>query len=348
MFIKKIKLTNFRNHLKTEFIFEKGINIIIGPNGAGKTNVLEAIYLLASSKSNRARFDKDLINHGKNFCTVNGVVYINNEDFELEVQIKADPNFDNSSSKTVKINKVSKSQKNFNDMLNAVFFTPQDIDIITGSPSDRRRYLDQVIAQVDYGYKRDLASYIKSLRQRNKILELMCEENKGYDQIDFWTEQVLLYGQRIQEKREEFFEFVSEELRKDNNLLKKGLEFIYTKNEISMERLEKYRNKEIMLKTTMVGPHRDDFIIKLDEYDISEFGSRGQQRSALLALKVLEIIFKEKSAGERPILLLDDIFSELDEKHKDEVNRLAGAQQTIISCTEIPEMFKGYKTISIG
>jgi DNA replication and repair protein RecF len=214
---------------------------------------------------------------------------------------------------------------------------PEDIQIITGSPSERRKYMDAILVQVDSGYKRSLNTYIKVVRQRNKILEKICKEGRGWDEIEYWTDQLLRSGKILQEKRETMFEIIQGYLEKNAKILNNGKTeaFIkYKKNDLNRERLEKYRDREIASKSTLIGPHRDDFEILFNGHSVAEFGSRGQQRSMILALKLSEIEFIEKEKGERPILLLDDIFSELDEKHQEAVLDVIENQQTIITSTE--------------
>jgi DNA replication and repair protein RecF len=341
MHISKLRLKNFRSHSDLKQNFNEDLNLIIGPNGSGKTNMLEAIYVLSNAKSNRARYDRDMVSHEQDFCTINGFITSDSDAYELEVQIIKDKKFENSSIKKVMVNKVAKGQKAFNSKLNTVLFSPEDINIVTGTPSIRRRYMDIVIGQIDYEYKRALSQYIKSLRQRNRVLEMIRDENRGHEQLGFWTEKIVEHGQKLNNKRAELIEYIGTELKNNSTLLKKGLKINYLSSEINNNRLEEYKNKEIAAKNTLIGPHRDDFEILYENYTISEFGSRGQQRSAVLSLKLAEIEFVNSKSGERPVLLLDDIFSELDEDHKKEVNKIINKQQTIITSAEEMDQIAG-------
>lgn len=336
MKINKLVLKNFRNHVDRTIDFTDGVNLIIGSNGAGKTNILEAIHLISTTKSIKAKHDRDLINYGSNFCTVN---LASPEDvFELQV-VKSDED-NNTSSKKAKINKTPKSLNYFAGKFNSVMFTPQDVEILTGSPSIRRRYIDMVLTQTNTNYKKSLNLYIKAVRQRNKVLEMIKENRYGFGQLDYWNEQVLNLGSYLQKARIDFFGLI-ENLVQEYNLILNGnqstLKVLYDMSEMSTERLEKYKDAEIAAKSTLVGPHRDDFEIQYNDKNIAYFGSRGQQRTAMLAIKLAEIDFIKQKTGENPILLLDDIFSELDSKHRNTVNNVIKNQQTIITSTEKPE-----------
>jgi len=336
MQIQKLTLKNFRNHTNKEAVFKENINLILGPNGAGKTNILEAIHLISTTKSIKAKFDRDLINYNQNFCTIS----LENPTDLLELQIvKGDQN-DNISKKTAKVNKTPKSLSYFAGMFNSVLFTPQDIELLTGTPSIRRKYLDMVLIQTSEGYKKTLSLYIKAVRQRNKLLEKISDSGFGFGQMDYWDEQILSLGTIIQKKRLDFFETIREIIQEYNYKLNNSdsdLKIFYKINEINKDRMEKYRETEIAAKTTLVGPHRDDFEILFNGKNIAYFGSRGQQRTVLLALKLAEMDFIEEKIGEKPILLLDDIFSELDNKHKGTVMEVIQKQQTIITSTDKPD-----------
>lgn len=352
MKIFDLKLTNFRNHTNLNVDLDGSLTLITGPNGAGKTNILEAIYILATGKSHRARYDKDLIQHNKGFCNIEGNIQTDGEKLNLQIQIQRNERFENVSIKKARINKVAKSMQYFTGVFNAVLFSPEDIELITDSPSLRRRYIDTVLSQVDTNYKRSLASYTKAVRQRNKLLERISEGNPVWNEIEFWTNQLLTNGQIIQETRDKFFKTIKTPIEKHGKKLntdKTKVEINYLKNEINEKRLEEYRNKEIAARTTLVGPHRDDFEMYFNNHSASEFGSRGEQRSCILALKLSEIEYIERIKKEKPVLLLDDIFSELDKKHQQAVLDVIHDQQTTITTTANLEFLEKekIKTISL-
>ncbi|MDC0448997.1 DNA replication and repair protein RecF [bacterium] len=346
MQINTLRLQNYRNHKNLELEFDPKITLIVGPNGTGKTNILESIYLLSTVKSPRTRYDRDLIKHKHKFCTINANILSDGEEYILDVQVIGSEKFENASVKKVKVNRVAKSHRSFNTMFNAVLFMPEDIRILTGSPSKRRHYMDFTLAQIDYTYKKAHTNYLKALRQRNKLLHIIRETGRGHNQIEFWNEKLVQNGQYIQNKRQEMMDFFGKAMKTNgNNILKNGneIKLEYLKNEIGYKRMAKYRNKELGAGTTLIGPHRDDFEISLGGHPISQFGSRGQQRSVLLALKLAEIEFIEKVIGEKPVLLLDDIFSELDDMHKKQVTKTITQQQTIITSTNVLDELENVK-----
>lgn len=352
MQIKKLKLTNFRNHVKNELDLDENLVLITGPNGIGKTNILEAIHLLSVGKSSRTRYDRDLIKYDQTFCTLVGTTLVDGENTELELQIIKSSNFENASSKKVKVNKVPKAQKYFCGIFNSVLFTPEDIQLITGSPTERRKYLDMLLSQTDFEYKAALDLFLKAVKQRNKLLELINEENRGWEQLAYWTHHVLKNGRIVQTKRNNFFADIIPRIvviGKDLNTPETEIQLNYKQNVISEERLESHKNQEIAAKTTLLGPHRDDFEILFNGHNSADFCSRGQQRSVVLALKLSEIDYITEKKGERPVLLLDDIFSEFDDKHKKAVIATISKQQTVITSSDVLSLKQktGVKTIEL-
>ena len=233
------------------------------------------------------------------------------------------------------VNGVSKRRIDFVENFSAVLFSPEDLEIIVDSPSLRRKFLDNVLEQVDREYRMAIASYAKGLRQRNALLESTKETGiRNEKQFEYWDNLVIEFGEKITKKREEFIEFV-------NNEAKDIFDFVafYDKSVISKARLLQYKDAEVASGVTLVGPHRDDFSVSMFDnvrkttHDIKFYGSRGQQRLVILQLKILELLFIEKRLGQRPVLLLDDIFSELDEGHIKLIIEMIGLQQTIITTT---------------
>lgn len=345
--LSKLSLTNYRNHKKLELALKPDITLIVGPNGIGKTNILEAIHLLSTTKPYRAHYDKDVISYQADFAKIAATIKKNGDKDELILAIKNLDALKNTSIKKATVNGVAKTLYSFAGMLNTVLFAPEDIEMITDSPTLRRKYMDSVLIQVDKAYKKSLAAYTKALRQRNKLLRLMWEHNKGYDQIEYWNDLISVNGRLIQQKRADMFDFLGQELKGHMHEFEQKLDVSlkYVKNEISTERLLEYKMREMAAKTSLIGPHRDNFEIFIDTHNIAYFGSRGQQRAALLALKLAEMDFFEKKTGARPLLLLDDIFSELDRRHKEIVFDVIGKQQTIITSTEELTRLTGYTKI---
>lgn len=346
MTLKKISLQNFRSYQKTEFSF-KDTTLIVGPNTSGKTNLIESIYLLSSGKSFRTDKDIQMLKFGHDFSKVKGMI----DDDELEVLITNDQIDGKSQHKKFLVNGVSKRRVDFTGRLLSVIFSPQDLDIIIDSPGLRRNFLDEVLEQVDRSYRLADISYIKAIRQRNALLERTRETGvRNEKQFEYWDNLVIENGQKITQKREDFINFVNS---KEKDIF--DFQIFYDKSVISRERLDQYRHEEIFSGVTLVGPHRDDFSVLMPNSsktpkDIKYFGSRGQQRLAILQLKNIQLLFVEKFLGLRPILILDDIFSELDEGHINLIFDEIGKQQTIITTTHmefIPKkLLKTMKVIS--
>ncbi len=337
MILKTLKLQNFRSYKQANFEFSANTTLVLGNNGVGKTNLLEAIFLLATGRSFRADRDEQMVLYGQEFGRVSGQV----EEMNLAVVL--------TSPKRYFINNVGKRKMDFVGNLRVVLFRPEDIDLILGSPSIRRNYLDFVLEQADREYRRSSLSYKKGLRQRNKLLERIREGEAERKQLLFWDKLLIKNGDVITNKREEFLNFVGEKIKKRGMPLK----LFYDKSTISETRLKQYEHNEVAAAKTLVGPHRDEFKFiyqragKLEK-DLSLYGSRGEQRMAVLGVKLAELEFLDKSIdgeADRPVLLLDDIFSELDHDHREVVLNLLEKQQTIITATDKHLLPKKYASI---
>ena len=342
MFLSSLNLQDFRNWEREKFDFSSDISLIIGQNAAGKTNILEAIYLLATGRSFRARLEKEMIRNDCEMGFAKGLIKTNGLlDAENEVEIiltNGEVMAKRTAKKIYKVNGVGKRKSDFVGNLIAVLFRPEDIEIVIGSPSIRRDYLDLVLEQIDRDYLRSSLPYKKGLRQRNKLLLKIRDGEAQRSQLYFWDNFLIKNGDLISDKRREFIDFLNESFH--------DLSVEYDASAISKERLAKYSQQEIAVGTTLVGPHRDDFIIKDKKgRNLSLFGSRGEQRMSILYLKIAELGFIEKRTDEHPVLLLDDIFSELDENHRDEVLKIIPKQQTIITTTESELIEKKFRDI---
>lgn len=345
--LKSISLQNFRSYKKSEFSFEE-TTLIIGPNTSGKSNLIEAIYLLSTGKSFRTDKDVQMLKFQEEVGRVKGVL----KDEEIEVVITNGQVNGGSQYKKFLVNGVSKRRVDFAGHFLAVIFSPQDLEIIVDSPSLRRNFLDEILEQVDRNYRVAAIAYVKALRQRNALLEIAQETGiRNAKQLEYWDNLVIENGNIITVKREEFISFV-------NSSSKDIFDFVveYDKSVISKQRLLQYEREEMAAGVTLVGPHRDDFSIQMFNnskntiHDIKSFGSRGQQRLAILQLKALELLFVEKVLGQRPTLILDDIFSELDEDHIVLILEQIGKQQIIMTTTHrefIPKkLLKSMKIVS--
>lgn len=335
MLLKRLTLQNFRNYSKSEFNFGQETSLIVGPNTSGKTNLIEAIFFLSTGKSFRTEKDEQAIKFGENVARVEGLV----SDTKLEVVIASGDLGRGVTHKKYMVNGVAKRRIDFMGNLLCVLFSPLDLDMVVGAPGLRRNFLNNVLEATDIDYRRAYLEFTKALRQRNALLEKVKEAGvRNEKQFEYWDMILIQTGNIITQKREKFIEFI-------NTSKKDIFDFIvlYDKSVISKDRLLQYKNAEAGAGVTLVGPHRDDFSIRMhpneitsnksESMDIKFFGSRGQQRLVVLQLKILELSFIEKQLGQGPILLLDDIFSELDEKHIELVLAMLGRQQTIITTT---------------
>lgn len=345
MFLHSLTLNHFRSYPKRQFTFEKRMTIIIGPNTSGKTNILESIFCLATGRSFRADKESEMISFGKEIANITGSFETEEGWEKLKIVLTRGELYGKKiSTKRYIVNGIPKRMMDFVGKLKVSLFWPQDIDLVIDSPSIRRRYLDFVLTQVDREYLRSLRSYEKALRFRNKLLERIREGEAEREELPYWNELLIKNGSYLNKLRKEYLDFLNQREASMNDILFK---IIYDQSVISSERLEQYAEEEVKAAITLVGPHRDDFKIRIksdqlaeriknESRDLSIFGSRGEQRLGVLWLKLGELAFiKEKSNGEKPILLLDDIFSEFDHENRLLVFEHIGDQQTIITTTDI-------------
>lgn len=341
MLIRSISLSHFRTYSQSHFDFTSQTVTISGANGSGKTNLLEAIYLLASGKSFRAELEEEMICQNQEIARVSGKT-MNPSGGKLDLEIvmtRGQVGGEKVSRKKFLINGVSKKMVTFTGNLKAVIFGPWDLDLVTGSPGLRRRFLDTLLIQTDPEYHRALISYEKGLRQRNKLLEHIRETNTSRSQLLFWDKLLIKNGNYLSSKREEFLTFLN--FYQPFADWKVSFSPRYDRSPISETRLEQYAEEEIAAGVTLVGPHRDDVELFIEEGEnnrnLSKFGSRGEQRLAVLWLKIGELEFlaaSQEDKNDRPLLLLDDIFSELDQEHRGVVLSVIGNQQTFITAAD--------------
>ena len=350
MILKSLLLQNFRNYYQKEFIFSSGINLVVGPNAAGKTNLLEAAYLLATGRSFRAEVEAEMISYNGQISNIKCQMS-NGEELEI-ILTRGEINEKRVAKKIYKVNGVNRRMIDFVGHLRVVYFGPEDLEIVVDSPARRRDYLDSVLEQVDREYRRASLSYRKGLRQRNKLLEQIRDEGKPRSVLYFWDRLLIEDGEVITKKREEFINFVNQQ----PSYFEK-LELVYDKSIISPQRLAQYAEEEVAAGATLVGPHRDDVKFQISnsklqiKRDLSLFGSRGEQRIAVFCLKLAEMEFIAQKTGQRPILLLDDIFSELDHQRRRRLLEVIPRQQTIITTTDLhlvePEVRKKMEVIKL-
>lgn len=336
MILRSVYLQHFRSYKNTKFDFADTLTIIIGPNTAGKTNLSEAIHLLATGKSFKTSKDTDMIALGQDIGRVQGLLLdeIANDTMKVEVVIATAAATGGRFSKKFLLNGVGKSRSSLFGLLPLVLFRPEELEIIIDGPSLRREFLDEVLEQVDKSYAVAKVSYDRSLRQRNALLRSMQESPSTHfvrsgnirEQFAYWDDLLITNGQILTEKRDAFLSFIT---HATHDIF--PLQAHYDVSTISRERLDQYQDAEVAAGVTLVGPHRDDFFVTMpmgsEWMDVRHFGSRGQQRLAVLQLKMLQIAYVLQQTGKQPLLVLDDIFSELDSGHIQLVlDKVQGAQ----------------------
>lgn len=348
--LRSITLHNFRNYELKEFELSGNINVVFGSNAKGKTNLLEAVYLLGVGDSFRAKRTEEMVGFNQELGRVVGKVVDKSGDVvDLEVIV----NGGTVMGKTVNKRKyivdgVSKRRKDLIGIMPLTLFRPEDVELISGSPDIRRKYLDKILIQSDKVYDNSLTTYEQALRRRNKILDAIREGAATRYALAFWDGLLIKHGQIIHEKRRELVSYINELFLRSELFNKLSLD--YDASTISESRLSQYKDAETALGYTLVGPHKDDLMVNDKERNLSVYGSRGEQRMAVLAMKMGEIYFLEDKTKKKAVLLLDDIFSELDDEHKQEVLRVMAGRQVIVTTADEGDlpMFKKAKVFSLS
>ena len=338
MYVKSLDLLNFRNYEKLSLTLDPGINIFYGANAQGKTNILEAVYLAGTSKSHRGTRDRDMIRMGESEAHIRMHVDKNDSDYRIDMHLRKNK------SKGIAIGGVPiRRAGELFGIVNIVFFSPEDLNIIKNGPSERRRLVDRILCEIDRIYMSDLTQYGKCLNQRNRLLHDLYFNPSLESELPVWDEQLVNYGCRIIAKREEFvrmLENIASEIHTELTSEKEKLTLVYEPNvtvEEFADKVARSRDADRKIKSTTVGPHRDDVCIKVNDMDLRLYGSQGQQRTTAISLKLSEIRIIEERIRNKPVLLLDDVLSELD---RDRQNYLLGNIrdiQTLITCTGLDE-----------
>ena len=341
MIIKSIELQNFRNYEDLNISFDEGTNIFYGDNAQGKTNILEAAYLSGTTKSHKCSKDKEMIRFGEQEAHIRTVVVKKDKEYQIDMHLK------NNRSKGIAINKVPiKKASELFGILNMVFFSPEDLNIIKNGPAERRRFLDSELCQLDKIYLSDLTTYNKILNQRNKLLKDMVYRPDLKDTLPVWDMQLVETGRKIIRRRKQFVDELNEIVHDIHYRISGEKEDLLLQYEPSIEDIffedELFRVKERDMRQCMtsVGPHRDDLLFSIGEVDIRKFGSQGQQRTSALSLKLSEIELVKRSIHDTPVLLLDDVLSELDSNRQNYLLNSIHDTQTLITCTGLDEFVK--------
>lgn len=338
MYVESIELSHYRNYDHVDISFSPGINIFFGDNAQGKTNLLEAVYVSGTSRSHRKSRDKDLIAFEEDEAHIRLHFVRQNLSHRLDFHLKKNK------PKGIAVDGMPiRKSSELLGMLPVVFFSPEDLGIIKNGPADRRGFLDMEMSQLDKTYLSYLTAYHKILNERNNLLKQISIYPALYDTLDGWDEQLIETGMMIIKKRDEFLRLMDGQLSEIHGNLTGGLEKMmasYDKNvkaEDFREILFGRRDKDIKRGTTGAGPHRDDIAFFIDDIDIRKYGSQGQQRTAALSLKLSEIKLMEQVSGEKPVLLLDDVLSELDRNRQHFLLESISDIQAMISCTGLDD-----------
>jgi len=355
MRLERLELDSFRSYKKRTFHFGD-LTVLIGPNASGKTNVLEAIYLLSTGVSYKAGVTEEMIRFGSELSHVTGIVEHQGELVSLGVGLTKGLLLGKRTQKRrYLVDGAPRTKARFLGRMPAVFFRPEDLRLIEGSPGRRRSLLDEVLTQASGSYARALFAYEGAIRRRNKILDAIREGSARREQLSFWDQTAIKNGNILTDERRELLEYLSEiEVSFGRFKLQ------YEASTISEARLKEYEQQEVAAGYTLVGPHKDDFLVLMAEEkknkdtgtswrDLMKYGSRGEQRLAVLFVKLGVLQYLEEKLGVKPILLLDDIFSELDEEHRQEVLRMTEGRQTIITTAEkeVAEILKGAEIVRL-
>ena len=354
MIIKSIELSNFRNYEHLDITFDEGTNILYGDNAQGKTNILEAAYVSGTTKSHKGSRDKEMIRFDQTESHIKTLVEKNEKEYQIDIHLKKNK------AKGIAINKVPiKKASELFGILNIIFFSPEDLNIIKNGPAERRRFIDAELCQLDKIYLSDLTNYNKILNQRNKLLKDLYFNPSLKETLPVWDMQLVNYGKKIIARRNQFIMELNEVVHDIHYKISGGREEMVIKYEPNIEdiffedELIRVKEKDLKYAQTSVGPHRDDLKISVGDIDVAvngidirKYGSQGQQRSCALSLKLSEIKLVEQTIHDKPVLLLDDVLSELDHNRQNYLLQAIDDTQTIITCTGLDDFVKNRFTLN--
>ena len=354
MYVESLALENYRNYAHLSVNLSPGINIFFGDNAQGKTNVLEAVYLCGTTKSHRGSKDKEMIRFEQDESHIRMMVKKDGVSHKIDMHLKKNK------AKGIAIDgiPIRKAAELFG-IVNLVAFSPEDLNIIKNGPSERRRFMDLELCQLNKVYLQELTSYNKVLNQRNKLLKDIGFQPGLTETLDVWDMQLVSYGKKIISLRRQFMEELGEIIRQIHSNLtgkKEEIRLLYepdVEEKVFEEKLQSAREKDLRFRVTSVGPHRDDFCVQTNGIDIRKYGSQGQQRTAALSLKLAEIELVKKIVKDYPVLLLDDVMSELDSNRRDALfSLLSEGIQTFITATNAEmlenDLLKQARIVTLG
>lgn len=340
MIIESVDLQNYRNYEFLNMTFDNKINIIYGDNAQGKTNILESLYVCATSKSHRGSKDKDIIRFGNDEAHIKVMVKKHGMNYRIDMHLKKNK------TKGIAVNGIPiRRAVELFGIINIIIFSPEDMNIIKNGPSERRRFMDMELSQLDKIYLSNLVNYNKVVVQRNKLLkQLQFSGDSGLvDMLDVWDMQLVRYGSEIIKRRMDFIDNINSIIRSVHSKLSGNKEILNlryipcTTTDNFKDEVVRSRERDIKFKMTNVGPHKDDVAFFINDKDVRKYGSQGQQRTCALSLKLAEIELVKKVINDTPVLLLDDVLSELDANRQNFLLDSIGDIQTIITCTGLDE-----------
>ena len=349
MIVESLKLQNYRNYEYLNMNFDEKINIIYGDNAQGKTNILESMYVCATSKSHRGSKDREIIRFDNDESHIKVNVKKNDMNYRIDMHLKKNK------PKGIAVNGIPiKRAVELFGILNIVFFSPEDLNIIKNGPSERRRFIDMELSQLDKIYFDCLINYNKVVNQRNSLLKEYAFSGREdiISSLDIWDMQLVKYGNDVIKSREKFVKEINDLVKSIHTKLsgdREQLEIIYepcVKEQDFESELVRVRDRDLKFKCTNIGPHKDDMCFLINGMDVRKYGSQGQQRTAALSLKLAEIELVKQIIHDTPVLFLDDVLSELDSKRQNFLLDSIGNIQTMITCTGLDEFINNRFSIN--
>lgn len=349
MIVESLKLQNYRNYEYLNMNFDEKINIIYGDNAQGKTNILESMYVCATSKSHRGSKDREIIRFDNDESHIKVNVKKNDMNYRIDMHLKKNK------PKGIAVNGIPiKRAVELFGILNIVFFSPEDLNIIKNGPSERRRFIDMELSQLDKIYLDCLINYNKVVNQRNSLLKEYAFSGREdiISSLDIWDMQLVKYGNDVIKSREKFVKEINDLVKSIHTKLsgdREQLEIIYepcVKEQDFESELVRVRDRDLKFKCTNIGPHKDDMCFLINGMDVRKYGSQGQQRTAALSLKLAEIELVKHIIHDTPVLFLDDVLSELDSRRQNFLLDSIGNIQTMITCTGLDEFINNRFSIN--
>lgn len=349
MIVESLKLQNYRNYEYLNMNFDEKINIIYGDNAQGKTNILESMYVCATSKSHRGSKDREIIRFDNDESHIKVNVRKNDMNYRIDMHLKKNK------PKGIAVNGIPiKRAVELFGILNIVFFSPEDLNIIKNGPSERRRFIDMELSQLDKIYLDCLINYNKVVNQRNSLFKEYAFSGREdiISSLDIWDMQLVKYGNDVIKSREKFVKEINDLVKSIHTKLsgdREQLEIIYepcVKEQDFESELVRVRDRDLKFKCTNIGPHKDDMCFLINGMDVRKYGSQGQQRTAALSLKLAEIELVKQIIHDTPVLFLDDVLSELDSRRQNFLLDSIGNIQTMITCTGLDEFINNRFSIN--